>query len=543
MIHIKINDTIVDIIDKMNLEKGNKIVLDFPLGHPILHNYISLKIIKSKAQDKRLIIATSDQIWKKIWKQIWIEYSIIKNKSFIENNSPSSILGHNYTFWEYLKFQISSYKSEIFQNIQNHKKFHTLWKYSRASYEKIWVSVFILWLVLSIIIFIFLYYFAISKSYINITPELIVKKEAHNFIFTSEIPESIFWNNRYVKIDQITKTLYSSDVYAATEILENNNTASWEVEVFNTLNTQQTLVPNTRFMTDDGIIFRSQNWVKIEPATIDNFWNTSPWTASVPVTADIRDANWSYTWERANISSDTNLILPGLEESLQSKIFWRAISDFKWWSNDFQKIISQDDIQRATELFTRKIENEVTLSIKNSILSSNKENNTSIDILPWPQSISYDNLVINVEPGVKAWDVKDSFKIEWNITGYVYTYNKESVIQRLKTLLNEKKLDWVEKISYINEDSLRMAQVLSVTEEPFTMKSTFEMEAIYVHDFLHKNNSFVDSLKQEVRGMEKTEAESLLLNNPKISSVEITLRPFFSKNISNIYNNIVFNID
>lgn len=543
MIHIKINDTIVDIIDKMNLEQGNKIVLDFPLGHPILHNYISLKIIKSKAQDKRLIIATSDQIWKKIWKQIWIEYSIIKNNSFIENKSSNSILGHNYTFWEYLKFQISSYKNEIFQNIQNHKKFHTLWKYSRASYEKIGLTVFILWLVLSIVIFIFLYYFAISKSYINIKPEVIVKKEAQNFIFTPEIPESIFWNNRYIKIDKISKTLYSSDVYAATEILENNNAASGEIEILNTLSSQQTLVPNTRFMTEEGIIFRSQNWVKIGPATVDNFWNTSPWRANVIVKADIRDINWSYTWERANITSDTSLILPGLEQSLQSKIYWKAISDFKWWSNVFQKIISQDDIERAIELFTRKIENEVILSIKNSILSSNKENNTSIDILPWSQSISYDDLVINLESGVKAWDAKDSFKIEWNITWYVYTYNKETVIQRLKTLLNEKKLDWIEKINYINENSLRMAQVISITDEPFTMKSTFEMEAIYIHDFLHKNNSFIDSLKQQVRGMKKTDAESLLLNNPKISNVEITLRPFFSKNISNIHNNIVFSID
>jgi len=178
MIQIKIHDTIVDIIDKMNLVKDHEIILDFPLWHPILHNYISLKILKSKAGNKKLIIATSDKIWKKIGKQIGIEYSLIKNKGFIEKNSWESLLSHNYTFWEYLKFQVSWYKNEVIDSIQSHKKFHALWKYSRASYEKISISIFILWLLLSIVLFVFIYYFAVSKSYVSIKPDIIVKNEA-----------------------------------------------------------------------------------------------------------------------------------------------------------------------------------------------------------------------------------------------------------------------------------------------------------------------------------------------------------------------------
>ena len=78
MIKVKIDDTIIDIIDKIQGEKAPEIILDFPLGHPILHNYISLKILKSKVWGKKLIIATNDMIGKKIWKRLWIEYSIIK---------------------------------------------------------------------------------------------------------------------------------------------------------------------------------------------------------------------------------------------------------------------------------------------------------------------------------------------------------------------------------------------------------------------------------------------------------------------------------
>jgi hypothetical protein len=66
MIQVKIDDTIVDIIDKITAQKTGDIILDFPLGHPVLHNYISLKILKSQVAGKKLIIATSDRIGKKI---------------------------------------------------------------------------------------------------------------------------------------------------------------------------------------------------------------------------------------------------------------------------------------------------------------------------------------------------------------------------------------------------------------------------------------------------------------------------------------------
>lgn len=543
MIQIKIDDTIVDIVEKMENIKESEIILDFPLWHPILHNYISLKILKSKAWDKRLIIATSDKIWKKIWKKIWIEYSNVKNKKFIESHSQSSLLGYNYSFWEYFRFQISSYKNEILHNIQSHKKFHSLGKYSRASYEKTSIGIFIIWLIWSIIIFLFIYYFAISKTYINISPDIIIKKQAYNFVFSQNVPDSVLWNNKYVKIDTLSKTLYSSDTYAATQILENDNISSWEVRIYNNLGTAQTLIPNTRLLTDEWIIFRTDSWVEIPAATTDNFWNTSPWIAKVSVKADPRDLSWNFVGENWNIQEGVKMILPGLDENLQSEIYAESDISFSWWTNNFQKIVSQEDIDRALDIFSKKIKNEVIVSIKNSILSKNNENNTKIDLLPGPNSIRYESPIINIQEWVQAWDIRDNFKVEWSITAYVYTYNRETVIQRLKTLLNEKRLEWIEKISYIDENSLRMSETIYTEKSPFSMKSTFEIEAVYTHDFQHKDNTFIDSLKQQIRWLPKQEAERFLLNNPKISNVTIDIRPFFSKNISNIYKNIIFNIE
>jgi hypothetical protein len=49
MIKIQENDTIVDIINRMNACEEKELILDFPFSHPVLHNYLSLKILKSKS--------------------------------------------------------------------------------------------------------------------------------------------------------------------------------------------------------------------------------------------------------------------------------------------------------------------------------------------------------------------------------------------------------------------------------------------------------------------------------------------------------------
>jgi hypothetical protein len=60
MIQIHKKDSIIDIIIKITHSNEKEIVLEFPFGHPVLHNYTSLKILKEKSGTKRLVIITND---------------------------------------------------------------------------------------------------------------------------------------------------------------------------------------------------------------------------------------------------------------------------------------------------------------------------------------------------------------------------------------------------------------------------------------------------------------------------------------------------
>lgn len=124
----------------------------------------------------------------------------------------------------------------------------------------------------------------------------------------------------------------------------------------------------------------------------------------------------------------------------------------------------------------------------------------------------------------------------------VYVYNKEHLIQRLKTLIYEKNLEGTEKISYVDENSLRMSEIISLQQKPFEMKATFEIEALYLHDFLHKDNTYTEQLKGKIAGLQKDEAIKVLVNDPRISNAEIVIRPFFVDTLSQIQKNIIFEI-
>jgi len=542
MIHIQKNDTIIDIIESIENDSSKRVILDFPIGHPVLHNYISLKILKSKAKGKTLVIATSDNVWKKIGKSLWIEYSSVKNNNFIQS-SQSDLIKHNYSFGEYFKYQISQYISEFKNALQNHKKLNSISHYSRKYRDNNMLHVFLIFLMFSIFLFMGIYYLAINKTYVYISSESVIKKEAFNFIMQENKNNSILWNNKYIQIKKKSENFHSSHTYAATNIIrEDSEISSWNVEIYNYSLEEIALVPKTRLMTLEWIVYQLPNWITIPAWAQDNFW-ISPWKISVRVSAQSLDINWKYSWSRWNISSWIKLTFPWLWKDLQDIIYAESIEDFSGWTDSIKKTVSQEDIETAIELFTEKLKTESFNSLKNNVIAQNTANNTKMKLLTNNNSISYSQENIIVENDVKPWDQVDNFTLRGSIVVSAYTFNSESIIQKLKTIISEKSLESVEKIIRVDEDSLRMTQVIYSKENPYEVKATFEIESLFLHDFLHSNNTYLDSLVQEIRGLKKENAENILLNDEKISSARIEIRPFFIDTISNIASNIVVKVE
>lgn len=538
MIEIHSQDNIIDIVEKIEENNSQELILFFPVWHPILHNHLSLKIIQSKSKNKNITIHTNDVVWKKICKNIGIHI----NKHDINRNSAfPNIMNHNFTIKEYFFYILWQYRKKTIDLIINHKKIHQITNYSQNHGKSF--KVFIIIFIFSLVLFWTVYYIAISKTTVIISPETSVRKEALNFILRQDTESSILGNNNTIRLEKITKKFFTSNTYSATSIKIDEQWVS-KGRILITNITQEAIVlrPETRFEDSKWNVFRSKKWINIPSGTQDWFWDISAWEVEIIVIADLKDTSWNFIWKSGNISMNTSLILPGLNQESKALIYAVSIENFTGGNNDIIKIISKEDIDSTKLLFKEKLEKEAYNSLKNETEAYNTENNSWREIFTWNNSITYSDIRIKLEEWITPWIIKDNFTYTWEITISAFIYNNESIIQKLKTVINEKTIVWYEKIKSINEDSLRLSEILYSEWNWATVKATFEIETLKYYDIWRENSSFINTLKAKIKWKDMSEAENILINDSKISSAEITNRPFFIKKVSSMLNNIIIKV-
>lgn len=536
MIKVSKQDSIIDIIIKMKLVSDKEIVLEFPFWHPVLHNYTSLKILKNNAGKKDLVIITSDMTAKKIWKKLWIKYSMINS---------SDILEHNYSFGQYCRVLVKNYIWE-FKNIFKNNKFEEFYNpYLRKKQEhksKIWL--FLLGLLVSIGLFIFVFYFAVNKTNIYITPEVTIKTAAKNFVFQEESQGSILSNVNTIALKEISKLVWMTETFGASGIDEDSvSRASGTITLYNRFQEKVRLRAQTRLQHQNGSIYTINQSIDLPPATLSSTWAIIPSEKIAYIQASLYDEKWDFIWKRGNIKEAELLMLPGLKSD-QDKIYAYTKTPISGWSNEFENILTQEDIDNAKILLEWKLKNKALQEVKKQIAQDNQTNSVTYEIL-WVDDILFrSNSAISWFENLKVWDKMQNFTLDGNIRITTYIYNTQEVLNHLKWVLRETLVEEIENIRYIDEDSLRVwYEFANRKTNPLQIKATMEVQASFVHNFLSKQNNYVEKLKSTITWIDIEEAEKMLLNTSKISNVDIEVRPFFMKKISSIPNNIEFHVE
>jgi len=389
----------------------------------------------------------------------------------------------------------------------------------------------------------FIYYFAVSKTYITIKPEIEIKKEAYNFVFKENIQDSILWWNKNINIESYKVTIVSEESFWSSGInMDLASNAEWIIELYNYTQEEITLIWNTRLHTAEGIEFLLQKDTFISASVEDNFWNISPGIVQTNVMSEALDIYGKFSWERANIPSWIRLTIPGLNETLQQEIYAKSLEDFTWWSWEYSREVTQEDIDSSKKIFEEKIKTLAISKTKSYIEEQNVVDWAFYKLLENPDALSYDDFVITNISHI-PWDVSDNFQIEWSITLQSYIFNTEPLIQKLRNRINEKIIPTQEIVSFIDQDSLRLAQIIYSNKDPFDFKATYEIDYLSLHNFSGSENAYVDTIRNKILWKNKDESLRILINDEKISIAEIQIRPFFLKNVSQIPNNIIIKID
>lgn len=544
MIKIYQEDTIIDVVNKMNLNNEDELVLEFPVGHPILHNYMSLKILKNKAWNKRITIATNDLISKNIWSSIWINYSVFKDSDFIkEKNLNQEILKHNFTFFEYLIFELKKYYRKIF-NLRSIKNNWVYFRYSNP-YNKIkWSGLVVLffWLLVSIFMLIFIFYFAVSKTYIEIVPDINIKTRAINIVYEENVQE-LELNSREVKIPikKINQKVSLKNLYKTTWIdYENTNRSKAQVTFINEMKSEQVFKPKTRLLAPNWILFETDDWVKIPPKAYNSSWELISWNVKANITAKILDQNWGFIWKKWNIS-DVTFTIPGLkfnQDKIYAKLEWQAT----WWDDNISYIITENDLVKSKSILEEMLRKDALSKIKAQIEQENKITWVKYEILWIKDIVRYKNIDIKPIWSVKINDKLDKFEMTWSIEIETFIYNKNSVLNFLRNTINESLLAWTDKLIYVDENSLRLTVILERTEAPMKVKATTEVDVWISFDFWNNSNTYNQKLKTLILWLDNNEAKNILLNDAKVKNITIKNTPFFIKKVSSNIDNVIMRV-
>ncbi|MCD5380326.1 hypothetical protein LR004_00205 [Candidatus Gracilibacteria bacterium] len=563
MIQIDKSDSIVDILTKISDSDKQEIVLQFPFGHPVLHNYLSLKIIQTKLRKKKLLILTNDKTSKKIGKLLGIKYGKNKHelKDFFDSESQN-IIKENYSFIEYSIYEIKKFFGTLKGGIQSNKKINSI-NYSRNKHRFLHKNIFMFLISISIIIIgllVYIFYFAINKTYIEITPEISVKTKSRNYTYVEAIPsliENEVLKNNEIPLNKISEKILIKNTFSSSGIKQkNNNIAKGEVTVYNLFPNEVSLLKNTTFQTKDGIQFENLNEIKIPPATIDKSGKLTPGSVTQILNSKIKLLNGSYSGEESNIEKDILLTIPKLGED-KSKIFAKTLTNFEGGTNDFIKVIKQEDIDNAEIAMKDILEQASIKKIKSLINEENNNNNIQLDILPVDNIYKFSNYNVVIPEHIKPGDQRENFEISGSVNVIAYSYNTEILRSKLKQIINDGSILGSEKIDSINPKSLRVSHIISRNDlvlgngeykylqelsTPLRIKATTEIEYYISKNFENQDNYFSHKLKSSITGTNIVDAEDYLVNLPQINNVNIRVQPFFLKTISKIPDNIIIKV-
>ena len=188
-----------------------------------------------------------------------------------------------------------------------------------------------------------------------------------------------------------------------------------------------------------------------------------------------------------------------------------------------------------------KLKSKALENLKETIKKNNAENGENYAILPINENIVYilDDFVL--QNGAKIGDKLEELTIEGKVKISTFVYDRDTALFYLKTILNESLLFGTEKLIRVNDESLRITNVISKNTLPiFSMKGTTELDATISYNFEDTSNNLTKKLKNLIVNTTPKEATSLLLNDNNIASVKISFSPFWLTKVSNNPDNIEF---
>ena len=574
VIYIEIDEEVTNVYDRIKKLKYKKVYVVVPKRALLFQSIVNLKILKRKMEElqKDIFIITNDSngihLATKIGLSVYdkleghehpslVEGKFIEDQTDItplkasinalDDDTPTRRTEKKYSIGELLKRGrqgiFASFPANFSKKENKSKEPDKKNDKGRLVLIAPNKHALVLLVIITAIILLSITYIALPGATIYLTPKSDILDVTANITLADiDANKAELDTHPYHMIPsyEITKKIQKVFTYQATGKEFKGENARGIITIINTANNDWPLVANTRFQTDEGLVFRIKNFVTVPSArtvTEEGRQKTVPGTVDVEVFADELDAYGKVIGERGNIGPSV-FFLPGLSGESQKMIRGENKEPFSSGKTDVTKLISPEDIEAARAKMAADLKASAQAELQSFVKEKNEKQKTSLVLLTGQNAIRTSEPSIIIPPNLAGLK-QDSFEVTGEIVATGVAYSNDELLSILKTELKLKK-NPEKNLVYIYEDSLTYR---IIETDPRTRKTKITATIKGIEEFelrpdKENGERLIRKIKDHVVGKNINEAENYIHNLPEVDKVHIESWPAWAPTMPGIPDNI-----
>ncbi len=558
VVYIEIDEEVTAVYDRVKRVKQKDIYLVVPRKAILFQSVVNLRILKSKLEKdkKNLHLVTTDRIGIHLAEQAGIP--VYHNIEVEEIKAPNQdtpkmriepIQARRNEVLKDLPKRVMEKKITIGELIKEYRKGSKKTK-KGVSTELAGVYNYVrpnrkfmgFILALSVGLFLVITYIALPGATVYVKPKF------DNIDYTVNITMADNRKNQTLLSQNKPHVIASEEIMTVTKQTKVFNTTS---KRFDGVNAQGfiTIISNskdewplkkeTRFQTEDGLVFRIKEGVFVPPKSIDEEGVESPGTYTAAVEADPFDLYDHPIGERGNIGP-SKFIIPGLSEFNQKLLWGESNDSMEGGVTRYQRVVEEEDIESAK----KQIQDNLTLmareDLNTHIEDMNRLNHTNLELMDDQRYLKTDLQELRISDDLEG-SLRDKFEIFAQVEAKGVAYDFDQLFAILKKELKTR----THPDMQIRDDSIRPESIsfehVEEDEVLGQIKITVTIKGIQefvIDSSLQAGLRFSNKVKERVVGLSVEEAESYIGNLPEVNEVEIKLWPIWLSKIPRISDNI-----
>lgn len=563
--YCEIDDEVTMIFDRVKSTKLKDIYLVVPRQATIFQSLVNLKILKRKIEEagKKVHVITDDvngvhlahQAGIPVYERLETQGGYVPKPedekmritplkatlNALDDDIPTRLAERKLSISELLgrgrkrKIPLISHALSFFKSKE---KKDTEMKFVVVSPNR---QALIALIAISFLLVLIIFYVALPGSTVSLTPKSSVIEHSINVTFADYDANKAELDNHLPKIlasHRISTTVRRTILQGSTGKIFQGTNAKGRLTIYNNDRVARPLIPNTRFQTPAGLVFRIQQFVTVPPSR-----GGTVGSLDVDVVADELDAYGQVVGDKGNVPP-TKFFLPGLNSENQKKVYAESKITFAGGSTLVKKKVSKEDIDAATNKLKKELQDSIETELEKAIVEKNValSDRAKFTLLKGKLAYEIGEPRIAIPVGIEGSAVEQfSATGELDVGGIYFNLNEVLEIMKAELKIRKSPDKRIVKV----DDSSIAYRIFDVDTKARKIKVTTTLKGLEEYDInpsRQNGERLIQKIKDHIVGRKIADAKEYILNLPEVAAVDIKNWPVWAPTIPGIPDNITVEI-